>query len=95
MPLLQHGFSEMEGQDGLMVDKFLGNEPRGGKHAEAPVVQLLCLAAGELGRGLRLQAEGVKAEVTGVIAIAKFEEGRRRRLLPAPFKNLKCTAYQV
>ena len=59
---------ELEGlEDGLVVHELLGEEARGREHGESPILELLRLHLGELGRVRGLEAEGVEADVAQVV----------------------------
>ena len=63
-------------EDGLVVDELLREEAGGREHGEAAVLELLRLHLGELGRVRGLEAEGVEADVAGVVVLV--EDARLR-----------------
>ena len=63
-------------EDGLVVHELLGEEARGREHGQSPVLELLRLHLSK-GLGVRgLEAEGVEADVAGVVVLV--EEARLR-----------------
>ena len=58
-------------EDGLVVHELLGEEARGREHGQSPVLELLRLHLGELGRVRGLEAERVEADVAGVVVLVQ------------------------
>lgn len=58
-------------EDSLSVDELLGQESSGGDHCKTTVLQLLGLHKGKIFGILRLQAKGIKVQVTGDVFVTE------------------------
>mmetsp|Transcript_7566 Transcript_7566/g.25880 ORF Transcript_7566/g.25880 Transcript_7566/m.25880 type:complete len:288 (-) Transcript_7566:35-898(-) len=68
---------EAEGlEDGLVVDELLRDEAGRREHREAAVLELLRRHLVELGGVRGLEAQGVEADVAGVVVLVELADGR-------------------